>query len=102
MQMLLVGSFNTFALDGNYYHNVCNAKDAREGICVGFINGFMNGVSAQAYLTKQQKFFCLPEHVTTLQLIDLFKKQLRDEPQIRHLPSEVLFGGLLKDTFPCR
>jgi hypothetical protein len=64
--------------------------------CLGYVSGFVSG-----YLLGRNGDLCLPEDVTTGQLVRVFLKYLNDHPADLHLRASVLLRRALAGSYPC-
>lgn len=88
--------------DGNAWHGVCNlAGESGRTSCGFFVMGYLNGVRAQATLSKSAAFFCFHEGAIYRQAVDVFSKYLADHPERRHYEGTVLLAAAMMEAFPC-
>jgi hypothetical protein len=79
----------------------------KEVACIGFVEGLVNGVYAEAvYLYKvnhkeSPKPFCLPKDVENAQLIRVALKYIRNHPEVAHRSSAPLIVDAFEGSFPC-
>lgn len=81
--------------DGNKLH-----KELQDSNGYGFFTGigYVQGViDAHSGI-----FFCPPSTVTAGQVRDMVKKQLEDNPQIRHFAAERIIRDQLEKIWPCK
>lgn len=86
-------------VDGNELLTQCEATDraGRE-----YCNGFVVGVSQMFHETGMYGVHTCPTGVIPQrQLVDIVVKQLRAEPENRHIEARYLISGALVRAFPC-
>ena len=75
--------------------------DATEGMrCLGMVHG-VSGVSQWYDHRDHKRNVCLPEGVTTGQLVRIVQKYLNDNPQDLHLSDTYLIWFSLRQAYPC-
>jgi hypothetical protein len=80
----------------------------QEVACIGFVEGFINGIYAEAvYIYKVNhkeppKPFCLPAEVENGQLVKVALKYIRNHPEEAHQPSAPLIVKAFEKSFPCQ
>jgi Rap1a immunity proteins len=80
---------------GNRLHDACEARDLlSKGFCAGYITGVVDAL-------RPKELFCLPQNATVEQVADIVKLWLRDHPERRQEPAQVLTGLALLNKFPC-
>ena len=72
--------------------NPNNAQAYAQG--VGYVQGVADG--------SNSILFCLPEGVTTRQVIDLVWRELADAAAVRHLNASMTVTAALSAAFPCQ
>ena len=106
------------SLDGNALFEACGGSEEwAEAFCYGYIFGVNDGGMYTA-LTAQQDSkgstiqetmgavtdllgYCTPNTVNSLQMTDVILAYLRDHPELRHLPAQILFTDAMTEAFPC-
>lgn len=84
------GSFYT----GNTLLGKCESTFVGDtGLCMGYIAGALDAYGSVST--------CPPDTVTLGQAVDVVKKFLRDQPQVRNEVADVLLFTLFKATWPC-
>jgi hypothetical protein len=82
--------------DGNWLLRVCGSQQTRER-CLGYVSGVADGIAGAAPRT-----FCIPEHVTLNQVVDVVMNWLRRFPQMRQDASaDVIVNVAISDAWPC-
>ena len=68
--------------------------------CVGFVTGALDGWAAlEAYYQGEK--FCLPDDLTSGQIVEIFAMQLRDNPDRNQEPAAYLLYEKMIEQFPC-
>lgn len=106
------------SLDGNALLEACGGSgEWAEAFCYGYIFGLNEGGMYTALAAQQDVEgstiqetmkavtdllgYCTPNTVNSLQLTDVFLAYLRDHPELRHLPAQLLFTDAMTEAFPC-
>lgn len=101
--------------DGNFFLQACGAtvKQANGGTlspeegaaslyCVGYVAGFLDGVSLATSQGGNGKVICTPERgITNDQAIRIFVKYLRGNPKVLHESGRMSLFVALAKTFSC-
>lgn len=104
---LILTSTRAFASDGNELYRMCQENSSLNSPCLGYIVGVveglntMNSIAVSKYKPTAQMEFCLPEHATYTQLVDVVKKYLIENPAERHEEASILIFFALQNIFPC-
>jgi hypothetical protein len=97
---------------GNGFQNKCAVvadKDVQSltGIetndlvyCLGYVTGLHDGMLVVEAV--RNKFYCLPDGVTTGQILSILVKYVHENPETAHERTAILFMGALKRAFPCK
>jgi hypothetical protein len=103
---------------------LCPASGFAQGLFLGFVTGnrlleicspvqqptcyaYVEGVTDDAQSTfsalhmQQHALFCLPQGVTSRQLVDIATNYLRDHPEQRHTVASANVVLALANAFPC-
>ncbi len=99
---LMLLSSPSSAFSGNRLKEYCN--DPPHTILTGFCGGYIMAVAhvlASDEITGWSA--CIPQgrEVTNRRLIDVAKKFLNDNPELRHLAAQSLVAMALSKAFPC-
>lgn len=73
---------------------------AASGMCLGFIQGFRNGLY-YAYSLGLSPSICLPDGVTDDQIARVLIKKVEQNPEIEHLKAGPFLAVTLSATWPC-
>jgi hypothetical protein len=102
---------------GNAFLRTCSVieRDAKTSVdlqkevaCIGFVEGLINGVYAEAaYLYRVNhreapKPFCLPKEVENGQLVSVALIYIRNHPEEAHRSSAPLIVSAFEESFPCQ
>lgn len=79
-------------------------EDSIESIfCIGYVSGFLDGMSLTATLTGGRPNVCLPERgITNDQAIRILVKYLRENPETLHKSGRMSLYISLGKAFPCK
>lgn len=107
-------------VNGNMLFTVCeNPSDVTQSFCSGYVIGLLEGTKFGAFMSYGStngnigdeaasnayvEFvlgFCIPEDVEYGQILDVFVKYLRENPETRHLSARSLFVRSMSSTFVC-
>lgn len=86
---------------GNDLHESCTNLLAGELACTMFVAGFIFGMNGQANASNSMPLFCTPENATPLQITDIYKKYLVDNPHERHRPAVDLLVESVSEHWVC-
>ena len=83
--------------DGNKLFEHCDTDGANwsNGVCYGYVVGTYDRGRYDSVGV------CIPDGVSVKQLIDLTTNYLRDNPQLRHKPADLLIGSSWYEAWPC-
>ena len=89
---------------GNQLFDWCGHRDGGplDVLCLGYINGVMDGIGVTEAAHNTTHFYCVPQGVTNNQSRDVVIAYLRDHPNLRHLAAYVLVLQSLRVAFPCQ
>ena len=106
------------SIDGNALMEMCEgSSEAESAFCWGYVFGANDGGMYTALEVLQKTNdgkvpstaeissllgYCTPNAVTSQQMVDIFVSYLRENPERRHQPAQVLFTNAMTDAFPCR
>jgi hypothetical protein len=97
---LLVGKpAMTQTLTGQQLLSYCGKPT---GFCLGFVVGYIQGLSNWQATDKRKCFFKIPAGVTNGQTVLVVKRFLEAHPQRLHEYSDILVGAAVGDAFPCK
>ena len=88
-------------------HKTTDEESAHAISCIGYVAGFMDGVSVYPSFaeakTKQKvpELFCRPERVEHGQIVSIALKYIRNHPEEAHHPTQLLIMVALGEAFPC-
>jgi len=108
--MLAMSSFATSAiaaplqLTGNTFVDMCESTSAEYTYCLGFMTGFVTGVSIQRHyadLKTKNMIYCWPAEATFGQATEIFAKYIKNHPEKRHESARFLASVALASAFPC-
>ena len=117
MTALAQNNQDAFTASGNAFVRVCSVVDKQTGtnddsnnlaLCMGYVQGFADGVTlgvkySNALSSKDAKpVFCVPDDVTTSQLIRVALKYIRDNPADAHHSTASLLMAAIGTNFPCK
>lgn len=72
-------------------------------ICLGWINGAVQGASGTISTEPEKPNYCTPKFGGSIgQYTAVFLKFLRDHPEKLHLPAIYLFHQAMAQAFPCK
>ena len=87
---------------GNGYLEACTSENVDiEFSCINFTIGLFEGIQGGIAAVDAKQIFCSPSGATVGQMLDVVVKYIRDNPDIRHLPTSVIAAFSLKRAFPC-
>ena len=90
---------------GSHAKIVCdpdNRTTADKFICVGWVNGFVQGSALTVSYAVEYPDFCLPSEGGSVgQYIAVFNRYLEEHPERLHLAAAQLFREALAEAFPC-
>jgi hypothetical protein len=73
------------------------------GTCLGYIEGVLKGATLpKGECTATATNWCVPSDVTLGQIKDVVVKSLRDHPENRQRPSQILIVNAVLKAWPCR
>jgi hypothetical protein len=86
---------------GNRLLEICSPVKGPS--CYGYVEGVADDAQAtfSALHMQQHALFCLPQGVTTTQLVDIAINYLRDHPEHRHTVASANVVLALANEFPC-
>ena len=73
---------------------------AGSGECYAYVEGVADDAQA-TFSALHVKLFCLPQGVTSRQLVDIATNYLRDHPEQRHTVASANVVLALANAFPC-
>lgn len=82
--------------DNNFHPTDYNDLTAR-GYCLGYFEGFVNGVTG----INDASLFCLPDTATTGQTTLVFVAWAERHPEKPHLAAGICAAAALSEAFPC-
>ena len=88
---------------GNVMHEACKAPEDSDVylLCGTYISGVAHILLNREFYTKILPKICIPPGVTNGQIIDITKKFLREQPEMR----DAVAGGIViiavAEAFPC-
>ncbi len=86
-------------VSGNDLHKICQSKNySDQGYCKGYVTG---SVEALGLSHPDQELFCFEVGITKDQIVDVTKKYLLDNPEIRHTVATEMITFALYKGFPC-
>jgi Rap1a immunity proteins len=111
-ERLSVPEAPSIAHSGNDFLQICKYTEEEfvdthalfDGECLGFVSGLIEGVwvtESYHHVPQNQPMFCMPDGVTSAQLIRIVKKYIEDTPQMAHVETRYLASNALRRAFPC-
>lgn len=77
--------------------------DHRFGVCAGYIAGIVDfHTVATTVESISEDIFCLPENITTAQVIRVVTNYLENNPEKHHDLAGYLVVLALRETYPCQ
>lgn len=70
--------------------------------CNGYIDGILNPATFLLNNLGSDPTFCIPEKTTSIQVQDIIKKYLDDNPRLLHQFVPFLISLAMQKEFPCR
>jgi hypothetical protein len=102
---MLLGSPASYAefVQGNELVEYCDESNIYDaGICFGYVIGVSDSINVWAGSDSiNGKVACIPDGVTVRQVMSIFKKYLKENPEEHHLRAQYLIGLALMKAFPC-
>jgi hypothetical protein len=90
---LLAASANAEFYTGNDLLTKLDATGADFAIAIGYISGVHDAARGTVH--------CSPQAVTAGQVVDMARKMLKAEPEIRNLSADVLVMAMMARAWPC-
>ena len=100
---------------GRDFLEVCSSVDSggnrdadrvyRDSTCLGWVAGFADGFIVHDELlgvARRDRMACVPQGVTTIQIVRVIKKYLADNPGKAHRPTRYIASLALAGAFPCK
>jgi Ssp1 endopeptidase immunity protein Rap1a len=81
------------------------ARIQRDATCLGWVAGFAEGFLVYGELLsvpRKDRMACVPQGVTTVQIVRVIKKYLADNPGKAHRPTRYVASIALAGAFPCK
>jgi hypothetical protein len=81
------------------------ARIQRDATCLGWVEGFADGFTVHEELLnvpRRDRMACVPQGVTTLQVVRVIKKYLADNPGKARRPTRYIASLALAGAFPCK
>jgi hypothetical protein len=82
-----------------------DARIQRDATCLGWVEGFADGFLVHEELLsvpRRDRMACVPQGVTTIQIVRVMKKYLADNPGKAHRPTRYIASIALAGAFPCK
>jgi hypothetical protein len=82
-----------------------NKDAAGDAACLGWVEGFADGFLVHEELLnvpRRDRMACVPQGVTTVQMVRVIQKYLADNPGKAHRPTRYIASLALAGAFPCR
>lgn len=80
-------------INGNQFLEYAGGSDYAQGFAIGFVTGVASAFTDTA--------FCVPDRVTTKQMLDISTRFIRNAPEARHESAELLVIAALIRAYPC-
>jgi hypothetical protein len=90
---------------GDAARNYRDAPAWRDATCLGWVAGFADGFLVYGELLsvpRRDRMACVPQGVTTIQMVRVIKKYLADNPGKAHRPTRYIASIALAGAFPCK
>jgi hypothetical protein len=81
------------------------ARIQRDATCLGWVAGFADGFLVHEELLsvpRRDRMACVPQGVTTIQIVRVIKKYLADNPGKARRPTRYIASLALAGAFPCK
>jgi Rap1a immunity proteins len=81
------------------------ARVQRDATCLGWVEGFVDGFLVHEELLsipRRDRMACVPQGVTTIQIVRVIKKYLAENPGKARRPTRYIASLALAGTFPCK
>lgn len=75
---------------------------AQSGMCMGMVQGVTDEILFMNPSMPKNLQVCLPEKITSGQIIKIVIKYLKDNPEQLHLSEAQFIHGVLLTTYPCK
>jgi hypothetical protein len=108
----MISSGVAAASTGNELSEQCQAfikdptppsKYFESGVCVGYINGMVDGISLAKALSPEKVSVCFPQHgFTSLQAVKVVQRYLDTHPERLNEDAMILTSTALRQAFPCQ
>jgi hypothetical protein len=102
--LLLLAAHSVHAeyFSGVLLNKYCNSQsDYEKGMCLGYIVGVVDSFKTTSTVKGEKKIFCIPQGVTSGQLVLVLKKSMQEHPETLHLPASAHTLSALTAAFPC-
>ena len=87
---------------GKSYFSQCVVSGAKDGsVCLGYFMGVSDAPVPNSEKSREEAVYCLPAGATYERNREVFHKYLRDNPQVRHVSTHLLFMLAMNASFPC-
>ena len=88
--------------NGILLNKYCNSDSAYEkGMCLGYIVGVVDSFNTTSVLKGEERILCIPQGVTSGQLVLVMRKSMQEHPETLHLPASAHTLSALTAAFPC-
>jgi hypothetical protein len=100
---------------GSAFLQVCSSIDSElkadpvrihnDATCLAWVEGFRNGFTVHDELLgvpEKDRMICMPAKVTTIQIIQVMKKYVADNPDKAHRATRFIASVALARVFPCK
>lgn len=79
-------------MKGNVLARYCDGQDVDKGICIGYVSGVADSISASV---------CIPPDVETGQLVKTTINYMNRNPALLHHDAAPIVVAALEEGFPC-
>lgn len=86
---------------GDSYFRQCVSAAKGDNVCLGYFMGVSDAPVMNSEKSREEAVYCLPAGATYEQNREVFHKYLRENPQIRHVSTHLLFMLAMNTSFPC-
>lgn len=87
--------------------DICNGTDeVSKSACRFYILGVTEGASIGAGVAKDPSHFCIPEGVSSSEMVRIVKKQMAQDlamfPQDKNMPAVSFVAAVMMKAYPCK
>lgn len=90
-------------MDGNKLNEMCMTSAGSDyAMCGGYVMGTLDTIDSLQQSNTIARKLCPPSNLTGLQVAEMTRKHLKDNPQLWHHNSFSIIANLFVATFPCK